>query len=313
MLQELRREGVVLLVGKTRQAAYVLASDKRAAHRAQAAIRHISFRLHNIHIAEDIIFTRIERETGIFLDVPENIHKLVQFGFTEMLNNAIDHSDSKEIVVNCRKTDTTISFSVRDFGVGIFNNVRDTQKLPGTLEAIQELLKGKTTTMPKKHSGQGVFFTSKAADTFVIDGGDKKLTINNLLPDIFISDRAFLKGTQVFFSIGVTSKRQLVDVFYAFTRAGDDGFEFSKTHISVKLFQFGKDLLSRSEAKRIVIHLERFREIELDFRGVTTIGQAFGDEIFRVWHHAHPNIRIVSINANDNSKFMIERAGGKVS
>lgn len=312
MLQELRQDGAVLLVGKTRQAAYVLSSDKRAVHQARAAIRHISLRLQNSQLAEDIVFSRIERETGIFLDVPENIRKIVQFGFTEMLNNAIDHSQSEKIIVDCRKTDTAIFFTVRDFGIGIFNNVRESKKLPGTLEAIQELLKGKTTTMPEKHSGQGVFFTSKAADTFIVDSGDKKLTINNLLPDIFISDRASLKGTLVFFAISLKSKKQLVDVFNAFTSDIEGDFEFSKTRISVKLFQFGKDLLSRSEAKRVVVNLEHFREIELDFRGVTTVGQAFGDEIFRVWHNAHPNVSLMPINANDNIKLMIRRAGGEV-
>lgn len=311
LLQELRRDGVVLLVGKTRQAAYVLASDKQAVHAAQAALRHISFRLHNVQLAEDVVFSRIERETGIFLDVSENIRKIVQFGFTEMLNNAIDHSQSEKIIVDCRKTETAISFTVRDFGIGIFNNVRESKKLPGTLEAIQELLKGKTTTMPEKHSGQGVFFTSKAADTFVIDSGDKKLTMNNLLPDIFVSDRAPLKGTLVFFAINLKSKKQLVDVFNAFTSDIGGDSEFSKTRISVKLFQFGKDLLSRSEAKRVVVNLEHFREIELDFRGVATVGQAFGDEIFRVWHNAHPSIRLIPVNANENIKLMIRRAGGE--
>lgn len=312
ILQELRRDGVVLLVGKTRQAAYVLVSDKQAVHQAQAAIRHISLRLHNTQLAEDIVFSRIERETGIFLGVPENIRKIIQFGFTEMLNNAIDHSKSEKIIVDCRKTDTAISFTVRDLGIGIFNNVRESKKLPGTLEAIQELLKGKTTTMPEKHSGQGVFFTSKAADTFIIDSGDKKLTINNLLPDIFISDRASLRGTLVFFAISLKSEKQLVDVFNAFTSDIEGDSEFSKTRISVKLFQFGKDLLSRSEAKRVVVNLEHFREVELDFRGVTTVGQAFGDEIFRVWHNAHPGVSLMPVNANDNIKLMIRRAGGEV-
>ncbi len=312
ILQGLRQEGLVILVGKTRQATYVLTSDTKTVQKARAAINHISFRLQNQELAEDLVFARIERETGIFLDVPEEVRKIVQYGFTEMLNNAIDHSRSTQIVVDCKRTETAITFSVRDFGIGIFTNVRETKKLPGTLEAIQELLKGKITTMPEKHSGQGVFFTSKAADTFTIDSGDKKLTFNNLLSDIFISDRTSLKGTLIFFAIHIRSKRRLADVFNAFTADIDGNSEFSKTRVSIKLFQFGKDLLSRSEAKRVVLNLEHFREVELDFKDVTTVGQAFGDEIFRVWHNAHPTIRLISINANDNIKLMIRRAGGEV-
>lgn len=312
ILQELRRDGLVLLVGKTRQATYVLTSDQQAVHAARTAIRHISFRLKNTELAEDLIFARIERETGIFLDVPQNIRKIVQYGFTEMLNNAIDHSRSKTIVVTCQKTDTAIFFTVRDVGIGIFTNVRQTKQLPGTLEAIQELLKGKMTTMPERHTGQGIFFTSKAADTLVIDSGDKKLTINNLLPDLFIVDRTPLKGTLISFTIGLKSKKELTAVFNAFTSEIDGDFEFTKTRVSIKLFQFGTDLLSRSEAKRVVLNLEHFREVEFDFNGVETIGQAFGDEIFRVWQNAHPSIRLIPINANENIKLMIRRAGGKV-
>ena len=49
----------------------------------------------------------------------------------------------------------------------------------------------------------------------------------------------------------------------------------TKHKISVKLYQFGTDLLSRSEAKRVTMGLENFQEIELDFKNVATIGQGF--------------------------------------
>ncbi len=308
LLQELREEGTVLLIGKSNQARYVLASDARAVRNVKRAIRHKFFRLSNTHLDEDAVFKRIEQETGIFLDAKENIHKIIRHGFTEMVNNAIDHSQSGQIEIDCRKTDTAITFVVRDFGIGIFNNVRDKFRLPGTLAAIQEILKGKATTDPAQHTGEGVFFTSKMGDVFVIDSYEKRLTVNNLLPDIFIADRKSLKGTRVSFSIHLTSQRDLRGIFDAFTGNGDDEYMFDKTRVTVKLFQFGRDLPSRSEAKRVTMNLENFKVVELDFSGVDTIGQAFADEIFRVWQNHHTDISIDPTNMNENVEFMIQRA-----
>jgi len=45
----------------------------------------------------------------------------------------------------------------------------------------------------------------------------------------------------------------------------------------------------------------------LDFRNVPTIGQAFADEIFRVFANEHPGIELVPVRANSEIKRMIER------
>jgi anti-sigma regulatory factor (Ser/Thr protein kinase)/biotin operon repressor len=310
ILQMLRDEGLVFLIGKARQARYVLAAKHKNLIKAQSGIRHISMRLKNTDLGEDRIFARIERETGIFYDVAENVSGLVRYGFTEMLNNAIDHSQSTQIFVDCRRTETAIIFTVRDFGIGIFNNVREKRQLPSTLDAIQILLKGKVTTMPEQHSGQGVFFTSRAADNFVIDSGNKRLTVNNLLPDIFITDRVLLKGTKISFAISLRSNKLLSEIFRNFSTEINGISEFSKSHVRIKLFEFGKNLISRSEAKRVAVNLEHFKEVDLDFRDVATVGQAFADEIFRVWHNRHLGVKLRAINANENVMFMVQRAQG---
>jgi hypothetical protein len=54
--------------------------------------------------------------------------------------------------------------------------------------------------------------------------------------------------------------------------------------------------------------LEKFNTIELDFKDVETVGQAFADEIFRVWKNAHKDIKVTVINANENILLMIRRA-----
>jgi len=53
--------------------------------------------------------------------------------------------------------------------------------------------------------------------------------------------------------------------------------------------------------------LDKFKTIVLDFDKVTTVGQAFADEIFRVFQERHPAINIVPINMVEPVRFMIER------
>ncbi|MEE8469856.1 MAG: STAS-like domain-containing protein, partial [Dehalococcoidia bacterium] len=64
---------------------------------------------------------------------------------------------------------------------------------------------------------------------------------------------------------------------------------------------------SRSQAKRVLARFDRFKEIMLDFDQVEFIGQAFADEIFRVFKNAHPDIKIFPIGANEDVEKMIER------
>ena len=124
--------------------------------------------------------------------------------------------------------------------------------------------------------------------------------------EVFIKDvNRPIRGTKVFFLLGLGKQKELRDVFNQFT---DDSFEFSKTTVKVKLYREGVEYVSRSQARRILSGLERFKTVELDFADIDTIGQGFADEVFRVWHSRHPDIGITSINAGENVEFMIKRA-----
>ena len=68
-----------------------------------------------------------------------------------------------------------------------------------------------------------------------------------------------------------------------------------------------EQLISRSIARRILSNIEKFKIVFLDFNGVKTIGQAFADEIFRVFRNKHKEITILPINMNEEVKFMIKR------
>jgi hypothetical protein len=76
----------------------------------------------------------------------------------------------------------------------------------------------------------------------------------------------------------------------------------------VKLAQHeGENLVSRSQAKRLVRRFERFHTIVLDFDGVAEIGQAFADELFRVFTVAHPTVAMIPMNTSREVQAMIDR------
>ncbi|MEJ2325312.1 MAG: STAS-like domain-containing protein, partial [Chromatiaceae bacterium] len=84
---------------------------------------------------------------------------------------------------------------------------------------------------------------------------------------------------------------------------------FSRTVVPLHLAQYeGEKLISRSQAKRVSHRFERFKLVELDFAGISEIGQAFADELFRVFPAAHPGIRITPINTEPEVARMIKRA-----
>ena len=105
----------------------------------------------------------------------------------------------------------------------------------------------------------------------------------------------FLKGTEVEFTVGRRVRRALRDVFSQFAPE-EYSFQFEKTRVIVRLL--GKDYVSRSEARRLVAGLDRFKEVELDFDGVKSLGQGFADEVFRVFPAAHPGIRLSAVRVS---------------
>lgn len=305
--QELRNEGRIILVGRANKAFYVLA-EKKALENAKRTILDFIKVFNNDNLTEEDVLKKINNESGVMLDLNKNIVNIVEYAFLEMVNNAIDHSRSKKISVSMGKEKDGMVFSVADLGLGIFNTIRTKFNLPDTLTAIQLLLKGKQTTDPKRHTGQGIFFTSKAADAFVIESSGKKIRFINTggINDVFIEDSIMKRGTIITFFVALNSKKKIQDVFAEYT--DKDTFEFSKTKVLVKLSEVNKNLLSRSEARRIVMGLEKFREVVLDFKDVQSIGQGFADEIFRVWQNSHKGVKITWQNTTENVEFMIKGA-----
>lgn len=237
-----------------------------------------------------------------------NVQNIWSYGFMEMFNNAIEHSGGTEIKVFILKDAVKTTIAIIDNGIGIFKNIQQKFNLFNEHEAILELSKGKLTTAKSKHSGEGVFFTSRAFDHFLIESHGIMFAHNSGDIDILFEciDNEPTDGTTVIMEMNNDSERVLRDIFDAFS--GED-YGFDKTIIPIKLARYTDiDLISRSQARRVLSRVQLFKNVVFDFENVPQIGQAFADEIFRVFANAHPNIKLEYINANKLVENMILRA-----
>ena len=300
----------LIKIGSTRSAFYV--SPQYAAEHMDLFPTRIRKTLKNINLEEHRVLDDIEAQLPIILKLNENIKSIFTYAFSEMLNNAIEHSEAKNIRVEVDLADKKLSFRIIDSGIGVFRNVMQKRGLTSELEAVQDLLKGKLTTQPKAHSGEGIFFTSKAADLFILDSFGTQLIINNRIGDVFVSNnKKSRRGTLVSFEIGTDSARYLNDIFKQFTDAGENGdYGFDKTEVKIKLYTMGGVHVSRSQARRVLNNLDKFKSIIFDFDKVPMVGQAFADEIFRVFHDKYPAIKLKAIHMNEAVTFMVDRAEG---
>lgn len=246
--------------------------------------------------------------------LPENVLYIVEYGLTEMVNNAIDHSDATHLLVAVGQDESTIYLGVVDNGVGIFKKITTALNLPDERLALLELSKGKFTTDPDRHSGEGIFFTSRMFDWFDIRAGELMFShdmevekdVLTDVPEDFINTLGL--GTAVRMGISRNSGRRAEDVFAEYS-SGPDEYAFAKTVVPVRMAKIGgENLVSRSQAKRVLQGVNRFRHIVFDFAGVEKIGQAFADEIFRVFAMANPGIELENIHAAPEIQQMIRRA-----
>ena len=241
--------------------------------------------------------------------LPDNVMNIWHHGVTEMFNNALDHSGGKHITVHIKKTAAITEMLLLDDGIGIFKKIQAALNLLDERHAVLELAKGKFTTDPRNHSGEGIFFTSRMFDSFDILSGGVFFSHQFGNPSDWISELdQSSHGTTVWMKLYNHTSRTTKKIFDQFT-SGDEDFTFNKTIVPVKLAKYGDDnLISRSQAKRLLARIELFKTVILDFKEVPTVGQAFADEIFRVFAIAHPAVELVPLHANSEVKRMIERA-----
>lgn len=296
-LRRLLDEGAITQTGATRAREYKL---------AQLSKWTKSYALTG-SLAEDVIWrTDVEPVLG---KLPDNVLRIWHIGFTEMFNNAIDHSEGKTITLSISRTAVGSEMMVMDDGVGIFRKIQNALGLLDERHAVLELAKGKLTTDPARHSGEGIFFTSRMFDEFTILSGGVYFDHKYSRDGDWVLERPTPKnGTSVWMELSNHTARTPAKIYAKFaSRAGEH--DFGKTVVPVDLVRYGNEnLVSRSQAKRLLARVELFKVVVFDFEHVATIGQAFADEIFRVFPLRHPQIVIHEINANAAVRAMIERA-----
>jgi anti-sigma regulatory factor (Ser/Thr protein kinase) len=257
-------------------------------------------------LAEDIVW---RTDIAAFVsDLPDNVVDIWHYGFTEILNNAIDHSAGKQVHVQVTKTATTTEIVVYDDGEGIFKKIQRELGLLDERHSVLELAKGKLTTVPDNHTGEGIFFSSRMFDDFAILSSNVYFSHKfDEVEDWILERQRFQSGTGVFMALSNNTSRTTKQIFDSFT--SDDDYGFTKTVVPVRLTQYGDDkLVSRSQAKRLLVRIERFKTVIFDFDDVETIGQAFADEIFRVFKSQHPEVELRYLKANKQVQQMISRA-----
>lgn len=234
----------------------------------------------------------------------ESTDAVLSYVVTELVNNAIDHSGAAEVTLSATPAGTSVELEVADAGRGAFETVRSRLGLQSHLHALQAISKGRVTTDPERHTGEGLFFSSKAVSTFELAANGLVWLVDNRIDDQAILERETPAGTRVTARLETPVEQPIEALFERYTT----DFAFDRSRAVVRLFEYGRRFVSRSEAKRLAEGLERFREVELDFHGVEGVGQGFADELLRVWANAHPGTRLMPTRMNDAVAFMVGRA-----
>lgn len=255
-------------------------------------------------LEEHTVWERLQAQAPVRGATKEALD-ISRYAFTELLNNAIDHSSGTTVTVRWEASAEQIRAEIGDNGIGAFERIRRDLGLSDHRSALAEVTKGKVTTQPNRHSGEGLFFTSRAVDYFDLQANHLRWTVDNRRGDFAMGVSSYAPGTRAAFEVDPRTARRLEDVFKAYT---DDQLQFSRTTVRVKLFESGSSFVSRSEAKRLLTGLERFLEVQIDFDKVESVGQGFADEVFRVWAKQHPDVRLVPVNMNDGVALMVGRA-----
>jgi anti-sigma regulatory factor (Ser/Thr protein kinase) len=248
----------------------------------------------------------------LLTELPDNVDAILHYGCTEMINNCIDHSEGTTVMIDVQCTARTTRIEIYDDGVGVFRKIADSLDLDDERQSVLELAKGKFTTDPNNHTGEGIFFTCRAMDSYSIssrgthfshrDGDDMDWVIGT----DYVPVDDDVTGTLIDMRMENNSATELDDIYSAYQ--GEE-LGFVKTIVPVRLLAVGEDrLVSRSQAKRLLNRFDRFKEVVLDFDDVESVGQAFADEVFRVFVLAHPEVKLVPIRQNEAVSRMITRA-----
>lgn len=273
---------------------------------APGALRQVARSYTLYGLQEDLPW---QRDFAPHFALPKHVARMVQHGFTELLNNAADHSGGSSVTVSLRQTPTHVQLLVSDDGVGVFDKICSAFELEDPQHAMLELSKGRLTSAPDAHTGRGLFFSSQLADVFDIHANNTAYQKRAWESTGWRRGRALPRqGSSIYMAIALNTTRTLDGVMQAWSTQGD-GIEFDRTVVQLRLLAGeGLALDSRAQARRVGMRLTTFRRAEIDFDGVTDVGHGFTDELFRVFARANPQIELVATNATPRIQALVKSA-----
>ncbi len=237
------------------------------------------------------------RDFAPHFELPQTVRHLAQHAFTELLNNAIDHSGGSQVTVSMRQTPLHLQLLVSDDGCGLFERIAQSFAIDDPQLAMFELSKGKLTSQPDRHSGHGLFFASRLADIFDIHANHAAFQHRAWGDDTAsaawrATRPAPRRGTSIYLAIALDTARTLDAVLRAHGGA-HAGYGFTRTQVPLQLLGGSEMLMSRADARRVAARLTLFGKAEIDFSGIPAVGHGFADELFRVFRREHPQVQLL--------------------
>lgn len=273
---------------------------------APGALRQVARSYTLYGLQEDLPW---QRDFAPHFALPRHVERMIQHGFTELVNNAADHSGGSSVTVSLRQTPTHVQLLVSDDGIGVFDKICSAFQLEDPQHAMLELSKGRLTSAPDAHTGRGLFFSSQLADVFDIHANNTAYQKRAWESAGWRKGRALPRqGSSIYMAIALNTTRTLDGVMAAWSTQGD-GIEFDQTRVQLRLLvSEGQALDSRAAARRVGARLTTFKRAEIDFDGVADVGHGFTDELFRVFAHAHPQVELVALNASPRIEALVKSA-----
>jgi anti-sigma regulatory factor (Ser/Thr protein kinase) len=250
------------------------------------------------------------RDFAPCFELPPAIARMAQHAFTELLNNAIDHSGGTAVTVSMRQTPLQLQLLVSDDGCGLLKRLAGKFDLYDPRLALLELCKGKLTSAPRRHSGHGLFFTAQLADVFDIHAIAQAFQRRAWERRQWHTGRQVTQsGTSIYLAIPLDTPRTLEVTLRAHS-LDQESLRFERTVLPLHLLACQQVQASRAEAKRAVSRLSQFRRVDIDFAGITDVGHGLADEMFRIFSRDHPDTELVPVGMNAQVAAMVHSVAG---
>lgn len=263
-----------------------------------------SYTLHGLQ--EDLPW---QRDFAPNFELPRHVARMIQHGFTELLNNAIDHSGGTSVTVSLRQTTSHVQLLVSDDGCGVFDKICAAFDIADARHAMLELSKGRLSSQPEAHTGRGLFFSSQLADVFDIHANNTAFQRRAWEGGGWQAGRPLPRqGSSIYMAVALDTTRTLDQVMEAWSMAGD-GIEFDQTRVQLRLLAGpGQVLDSRAQARRVTARLPMFKRAEVSFDGIEEVGHGFADELFRVFARAHREVELVPTHMTPRIAALVKSA-----